>query len=182
MSDLIKQADSPKKLEKLQLILDKFVCTLDPDIEHFLKEKSIEFSNRKLANTFLIVDEDKVKDEGYIIEGYFALATRALSCRRLSKTQAKKLGSGKAHEAVPTILIAQLGKYISNERKSQLNIKSIFSLIDDVVTASLEYIPNKVLLVECNDEVFEQGLYQSMGFKPIQQDQEDKLHQLYKLI
>ena len=40
-------------------LINQFKCTLDPDIESFLKNKAVDFEKRRLSSTYLIFDEEK---------------------------------------------------------------------------------------------------------------------------
>lgn len=151
-------------------MIDSFRCVKDVDIEYFLKNKAIIFDNEGSARTFLIFDEDRYISRDYFIEGYFSLAVKALSCSAMSKTMKKKLGRGIPAEAQPFILVAQLGKYISDSSCSSIHIDDIFEHVDIIVGNYTDMIPIKLLLVECNKQVFDKKIYQNSGFTFLQTD------------
>lgn len=149
-------------------MIDSFRCIKDNDIEYFLKNKAIAFDIERSAKTFIIFDEDRYINRDYFIEGYFSLAVKALSCSDMSKTLKKKLGRGIPAEAQPFILVAQLGKYISESSFSEICIDDILEHVDIIVGNYTEMIPIKLLLVECNKDVFDKRIYQDAGFSFLQ--------------
>lgn len=151
-------------------MIDSFRCVKDGDIEYFLKNKAITFDNEGFSRTFLIFDEDRYIRRDYFIEGYFSLAVKAISCSSMSKTMKRKLGRGIPAEAQPFILVAQLGKYISESSCSEICIDDIFEHIDIIIGNYTEMIPIKLLLVECNKKVFDKKIYQDAGFTFLQTD------------
>ena len=48
--------------EETLKVFSHFKCEFNPDIEKFLKNKSIEFSKKGIAETFLVIAELKNKD------------------------------------------------------------------------------------------------------------------------
>lgn len=57
--------------ERFNKMISEFKCDLNPDIEKFLKSKSINFSKRGITETFIVTTEYKQHN---IIVGYFSLA------------------------------------------------------------------------------------------------------------
>jgi hypothetical protein len=77
-------------MERVKNILSTFSCALNNDIEHFLKERAIEFSNLGIARTHLILHKSLV---GLDVLGYYALTNKVLT---ISPTTSIKLYE-KAH-------------------------------------------------------------------------------------
>jgi hypothetical protein len=70
--------------------LSDFSCAYNKDIETFLRNNAIDFSNRGIARTHLVTG--KIDDKDAIL-GYFTLANKILtiSSNNLSKSMAKKI-------------------------------------------------------------------------------------------
>ncbi|MBQ7795052.1 MAG: hypothetical protein IJ374_00620, partial [Lachnospiraceae bacterium] len=93
---------------------------LDEDIEHFLRERSIEFERISKARTYLIFDEDELltrKIAEVTIYGYITLAMKVLSVpSTVSNRMRKELDgySAKIHgepiNVFPCYLIGQLSR------------------------------------------------------------------------
>jgi hypothetical protein len=71
-------------------ILLNFSCPLNRDIEHFLHNKSIEFSKQSLARTHLIFCSYKSE---LVLVAYFSLANKVIQVEpnALSKTLRKRI-------------------------------------------------------------------------------------------
>ena len=59
--------------ERTRELLSGFSCPLNPDIEDFLKRKSIEFAKQGLSQTHLVMPSATGKPE---IAGYFCLTNK----------------------------------------------------------------------------------------------------------
>lgn len=68
-------------------ILDEFECSLNKDVEYFLKEKSIEFSKQDIAETFIVTKSYKQEQ---VVVGYFSLTTKVLKMKRKTLSGQKK--------------------------------------------------------------------------------------------
>lgn len=115
--------DNPELGEEALLpILSEFSCSINPDVEQFLKKNAIEFTKKNQSVTYLVFS---VKD-GELL-GYFSLAIKPLTVRgeAISNTIKKKLlrvselDEQSDTYTMSAYLIAQLGKnYAINEGKS----------------------------------------------------------------
>jgi hypothetical protein len=63
---------------KTQEVIFTFICSRDKDIEHFLKEKAIEFEKVSKSRTYFIVDEEALELGDFNILAYFSLAIQVL--------------------------------------------------------------------------------------------------------
>ena len=50
-----------KEDERVKRLLSSFSCVKDPDIEHFLRSRAVEFERLSKSRTYLIFDEDELK-------------------------------------------------------------------------------------------------------------------------
>ncbi|GAB4273956.1 hypothetical protein [Thermincola ferriacetica] len=60
--------------EKVSEVISVFKCEKDPDIENFLKEKSIIYERKAKSRTYLVFDEDAMLAGEYKLLAYFAIA------------------------------------------------------------------------------------------------------------
>jgi len=128
LSELLEQ--HPK--EKIEKLLATFRCTINPDLEEFLTNptKAIQSEQRAITRTYLYL---KVQNNTLVVVAYFTIAIRVLHSEGLSKSVVKKLdGVDKNREAMPSYLIAQLGKSNSCDYKIGLNI------LDDAINTIKE--------------------------------------------
>jgi hypothetical protein len=82
-------SDNPKLGEnRLLQVLSGFSCPKNPDVEHFLKNSSIEFTKKNQSVTYLVFLSSTME-----LVGYFALALKPLTVRgeTVSNTVKRKL-------------------------------------------------------------------------------------------
>ena len=165
--------------------LDSFRCSLDQDIEFFLRQKASPFVQRNWCSVYLIVDEQAL-DEGRLqIDAYFTLSHKALIPSKVSKSTLKDASGFKTAEAVHFVLIGQLGKYIEHledERYKTADISSveILEYAFGIVEKTSRMIPCRCALVECSDNEKVHKVYQDYGFKFFQFDGDH--YQFYRRI
>ncbi|MDR1796728.1 MAG: N-acetyltransferase [Clostridiales Family XIII bacterium] len=105
-------------VERVNEILSTFSCPLNDDIEHFLKERAVEFSNKGIARTHLVM---RGEGDGLELLGYYTLANKILtiaadSMSKTTRSRIERFGVIDTHTGlynVPTPLIAQLGRNFS---------------------------------------------------------------------
>ena len=64
------------------MLLSSFHCSLDNDIEFFLKNRAVSYENLSKSRTYLILDEDELisgKISDLTILGYISLALKVLT-------------------------------------------------------------------------------------------------------
>jgi hypothetical protein len=102
-------------VERAESVLSTFTSIHDSDIERFLKENAVGFSNQGIARTHLVMAGI---GNSQALLGYFTLANKVLAVPReyLSKTFEKRMARYGIFDdktscyTVPMPLIAQLGK------------------------------------------------------------------------
>lgn len=150
--------DSSKRMAEL---LSSFSCQKDADIESFLWNRSIEFELLSKARTYLVCDEDVLKQDGSLrILGYFSLSLKTLSIPDgLSNNQRKELDgfNAKIHgtpiREIPCYLIGQLGKNSSLSKEQQiLSGDKLVDLAISVVMTAFESVGGRYVMVECHDQ------------------------------
>lgn len=164
--------------------LNNFKNILDKDIQIFLNEKAVSFEEREWCSTYLLINRDELEHRKIKIEAYFTLSHQILRFSdSVSKNKKKKLGNGiiPRDNAVPVILIGQLGKYISKEKKSSISMEEILSLAENIILSVKEKIVCSLVLVECKiNNVKLIDKYQKNGFFLLQES--DGFVQLIKKI
>lgn len=167
-------------MSTLNRALNSFKCAKDPDIESFLKEKSISYSDQEICYTWLIVDKESFEvDFSISIIAYFTLSFKTLYLDNpfISNSNRQQVTKGfKNRESEPVVLIGQLGK----NDGADINLKQILDKAFDIIYHVAEFIPCHSVLVECSDIIHEKGLYSDVGFKYLVKDGE--LHQYYRPI
>jgi len=121
---------------QLKKIFSNFSCPKNPDVEHFLKANSIEFSKKNQSVTYIVMDS---KLRRFV--GYFSITIKPITVdsSEFSNTIARKLFRfGTPNEEDSTVrlsayLIAQLGKNFTNILNDCITGKELLGLAMDVI-------------------------------------------------
>lgn len=148
--------------EKVQSILCDFYCPLNKEIEDFAIRNAIEFSEKKISITYLIMDND------YNVVSLFTLAHKAIevNCSCFSNTMKKKLkryadSNGLDNSlSLSAFLIAQLGKNYRDNIKS-LDGNRIMKAALSTLLKAQHLIGGGVVYVECENKEKLLNFYQS---------------------
>lgn len=165
----------------LQRALSLFKCAKDLDIQDFLRNKAINYSDRRICYTYLICDE-VLFDQGILsVQAYFTLSMKNISFGdEVSNSKRKTIAGYKDRTSEPVVLIGQLGKYIDDECIADISLGEILEYADEIIREATELIPCRASLVECSFRVYDKGLYSKEGYRYLQQD--GTLYQYYKPI
>lgn len=167
------RASCDAKFERaLNEAISSFHCIQDEDIEMFLHDKAIEFSNRGWCSVYLLLNEDRFNAGELKIDAYFTLSHKSMvaDSESMSVSVIKKYGGIKSAKTLDFVLIGQLGKYIDAESRSEISGEEILDEAFDVIRQASELIPCKYVLVECSDEEKVRAFYENYHFTFFQKD------------
>lgn len=154
-----------------------------------MRNKALEYEVREWCSTYLLVNEDLLNIEKRIwIEGYFTLSNKVLSISKHVSNRRKKglqKGLSKSDQHIHFILIGHLGKYIAetsedHQQKSKLHMEELLNEAFGVIYEVKERIVCNCVLVECKELENLCHLYETYGFKRLQNDK--ALIQYFKII
>ena len=139
--------------DKLQIILSRFICPQNKDVENFIQTKAISFSKQRIAMTYLIFS-DSGKPE---FVGYFTLANKFVTITRdaLSKTLQKRIIKFSQFDdelnryLISMPLIAQLGKNFDPMLSASIPGKELLALACQKVQEAQFIIGGKTVYIEC---------------------------------
>ena len=150
--------------------MSSFFCEKDPDIEFFLKEKSIIYEKIHKSSTYIVVDESLALNGKLSILGYFSLALQALNVpEKISINRRKILDGlsgkkkGSAIENFPCYLIGQLAR-CTGVSKDDLSGKYLLDKALSYIALAQESVGGRIVLVECKPDEKVIGFYVSYGF------------------
>lgn len=149
--------------------LSSFSCPLNKDVEIFLKEKSIIFSQHGYSKTHLVYTSYKNKK---VLIGYFTLSPKVIIVKKksVSKTLLKRLSGFATYNSdlkqytIPSPLIGQLGKNYTNGYNNLISGDELLKLAIDKVKKVQREIGGKTVYLECEDKDRLKEFYQSNGF------------------
>ena len=149
-----------KEGNELLELLSSFSCEKDEDIEYFLHNRAIEFEKLSKARTYLVLDQEQLenKEKNLIIYGYISIALKILSVPQdMSNRMRRELDgfSAKMHgeqiSDFPCYLIGQLSKN-SNVESEVISGKQLIDFASDIITASVEAVGGRYMMIECRNE------------------------------
>ena len=159
-----------KGVEGTNEILSTFSCSINEDIEVFLKDKAMGFSDQRIARTHLVLCDS---GKSFELLGYYTLANKILtvSPEGLSNTVKRKferfgiLDSTTKLYNVATPLIAQLGKNYSNGLNHIITGGELLKSACDKIVAVQNEIGGALIYLECDNRPALLDFYQKNGFR-----------------
>lgn len=155
--------------ERTKEILKDYKCSLNEDVEYFLKEKAIEFSKQDISRTYIVMSQHKEDD---VIVGYFAITNKVTNIKKvkLSETKRKRLlkfaifdKESKCYSiALP--LIGQLGKNYANGYDKLITGDILLKLACNKIKEAQELIGGRFVFLECEDKIKLREFYEDNGF------------------
>ena len=169
-------------------LLDGFSCPLDPDIEQFVREKAIDFSDRGIAKTHLVF----LGEPDFRFVGMYALAPKILSLpgEGLSQTTRKRLERFGRHDTqsdtytIPTILLAQFSKNYAFGLNKEVEGCELLEVACNKIRSLQSEMGGGLVFAECKDTPKLISFYEDNNFKRFTADQpgEDELVKLIKFL
>ncbi len=175
--------------ESLIQILSEFSCPLNPDVERFLKEQSIDFTKKHQAVTYLVLSLEDAE-----LLGYFSITIKPLVVKSepFSNTVKRKLARFSVIDEneqtynLASYLIAQLGKNFNDRVKGRISGQE---LLEAAIrqTQLLQYqAGGMVVFVETENKAKLLSFYENYGFKRFDIRQtalgEEEPHELVQLL
>lgn len=165
-----------KEEDLLEHFLSSFSCTNDKDIEYFLHNRAIQFENLSKSRTYLICNEDHLKNnslDNVVIYDYISVAIKILSIPRQTSNRIRKELDGfsaKLHgepiQDIPCYLIGQLSRN-SAVPKSILTGAELLGFAYSIISQSVEAVGGRYIMIECRNEPKLILFYERNLFKPI---------------
>lgn len=147
------------------------------DVESFLKSKAYDMETAGQAVTYLMLNDDALEDNRFIIDGYFTLAIKAFEFKSdVSKKGRRKL-TGKSDDFVPAYLIGQLAK--STSAGHGVGKELLTQAISYIYTA-IQAVGGRLIYLDCKDDLV--SYYERNGFSFLQRQEKNNLNQMYLVV
>ncbi|WP_075572685.1 hypothetical protein [Megasphaera coli] len=165
--------------EIVQFIIDSFSCPLNPEVETFLRDKSIEFERLGLSRTYFIFGQYKGEKK---LLGYYAIAVKHLSMVNGVSNRIRKIISGySGRKDCAVYLVGQLAKNYK-DRIDQAHLitgRQLLQLAIDKIMVVHRIIGGRAVVVECEDIGYLKRFYEEQGFQWVDKDKTDHLLRYY---
>lgn len=154
--------------DTLRHVLSGFSCRLNPDVERFVKEQSVDFAKKQQSVTYLVFSAQNSE-----LVGYFSITVKPITvnAESFSKTMNKKLSRvSRLNERNQTYdlaayLIAQLGKNYMNGANERISGKELLGLAIRQIR-HLQYLAGgMVIFLEAANEEKLLSFYRENGFR-----------------
>ena len=155
--------------------LSSFACVYDDDIQKFLHNRAIEFEKLLKSRTYLIVDDEQVKNpkvkfEELIIYGYISLAIKVFTVQAETSNRQRQLldgfsakEHGKQISNFPCYLIGQLARN-SNVPKESISGAELLQLSYNIIGQAVKLVGGRNILVECRNNEKLINFYRNNAF------------------
>lgn len=175
--------------DKLLQLLSEFSCPLNPDVERFLKQQSIEFAKKHQAVTYLVMSLEDAE-----LLGYFSITIKPLVVKAepFSNTTKRKLARfseiNKSEQTynIAAYLIAQLGKNYNDSAKGRITGQELLEAAIRQAQILQYQAGGMVVFVEADNKEKLLSFYESYGFKQFDTRQaassEAEPHELVQLL
>lgn len=154
--------------DNLIQVLSEFSCKVNPDVERFVKEQSIDFAKKQQSVTYLVFSTEDAE-----LVGYFAITIKPITvnAESFSNTVKKKLSRVSVLNEqnqtynLAAYLIAQIGKNYNNGANERISGKELLGLAMRQIR-QLQYLAGgMVIFLEANNEQKLLSFYRESGFQ-----------------
>lgn len=162
-------AENPELGEnELSQVLSEFSCSMNPDVERFIKKQSIEFAKKQQSVTYLIFSTEDAE-----LLGYFAITIKPITVNAepFSNTTKRKLArvselnGQNGTYSLAAYLIAQIGKNYHNQANERITGRELLGLAIKQIK-QLQYLAGgMVVFLESNNEEKLLSFYHDNGFQ-----------------
>jgi hypothetical protein len=179
-------SDNPQLGEnRLLQVLSGFSCPKNPDVEHFLKSNSIEFTKKNQSVTYLVFLSSTME-----LVGYFTLALKPLTVRgeTVSNTVKRKLlrvselDEQSQTYTMSAYLIAQLGKNFSSGVETKVTGAELLELAWSEIEKMQYMGGGMVTFLEADNKERLLSFYQTNRFQPFDIRQTKGTEEQHELI
>ncbi len=150
-------------------ILSNFSCLLNPDVDDFLKNKSIEFAKQGLSSTYLVF----VTIEGIPkLAGYYTISPKTINIKKnalSNKLQSRinkfvQYNSELKVYSSSVLLIGQLGKNFLDGINKTLSGDALLNMAFEQIKYIQKLSGGRIIYLECDEHEKLKEFYSKNGF------------------
>lgn len=141
--------------DTLLQVLSEFSCKINPDVERFVKEQSVEFAKKQQSVTYLVFSTEDLE-----LVGYFAITIKPITVnakpfsnnikRKLSRVST--LNEQDKTYNLAAYLIAQLGKNYNNGASQRISGKELLGLAIRQIQQLQYLVGGMVIFLEASNK------------------------------
>ena len=160
-------------------LLNTFNCKINSDLTNFIHSIALDFEERQIARTFVLVNNDKNE-----IVGYFTISMKSLSTNGMSKTSIKKIdGISNSRVCIHSFLIGQLG---ISDNYAEYKLGTL--LLDDAfskIEIAHDLVAGRYILVDAINHEKVLNFYTENGFAlldtNVEESEDGSIRMIYKI-
>ena len=160
-------------------IISEFSCPLNPEVETFLRDKSIEFEKMGLSRTYFVFSQYKREQK---LLGYYSLAVKHLSMvNGVSNKNRKRIAGFSSQRECAVYLIGQLAKNYKDDidKTKLINGRQLLRMAIEKIMLVHQIMGGRAIVIECEDISYLKRFYEEQGFELIDKDKTDHLLRYY---
>ena len=154
---------------KTKANLSSFSCTINPDVQTFLRSKAIEFSKQGLSKTFLVY---ALFQEDYVLVGYFTISNKFIQIpsQKLSANMRRRIRKFANFNAdtccfeIAAPLLGQIGKNFENGYNKLITGDELLALAIEQIKKAQKVLGGKIIYLEREEVEYLDKFYCSHGF------------------
>jgi hypothetical protein len=143
-------------------MIEGFSCTLDRDVEKFLKNDAMKYEREGYGRTYLYIDHE---NDDPMIAAFFTVAITATSFVDVSKSRRRKVLHSKpgrdSQDYFGGILVGQVGRADGFD-STDVNGQEMLSDAEAIIEMGREHIGGKIVYLDCKEPLI--PLYQDNGY------------------
>ncbi|MDO8611063.1 MAG: hypothetical protein Q7R95_11105 [bacterium] len=160
-------------------LLGTFNCEINSDLTNFIHITALDFEDRQISRTFVLVNISKNE-----IVGYFTISMKSLSTNGMSKTSIKKIdGVSNSRVCIHSFLIGQLG---ISDNYSEYKLGTL--LLDDAfskIEMAHDLVAGRYILVDAINHEKVIKFYTEYGFAlldtNLEESENGSIRMIYKI-
>ena len=160
-------------------LFDTFNCEINSDLTKFIHSTAIDFEDRQIARTFVLVNNSENE-----VVGYFTISMKSLSTNGMSKTSIKKIdGVSNSRVCIHSFLIGQLG---ISDNYAEYKLGTL--LLDDAfskIEMAHDLVAGRYVLVDAINHKKVIKFYRESGFAlldtNLEESENGSIRMIYKI-
>ena len=149
--------------EELDRMLAGFFCSLDRNVESFLKKNALLYERKGFGRSYLYITDEPIPR----IAAFFSVAITSTDFEKVSKTRKKKILSFdkpgvSAKDHFGGLLIGQLGR-ADGFGSADINGQEMIEAAEEIIESGRFFVGGRIIYLDCSKDLI--PFYQKNGYE-----------------